>query len=212
MDYKFWFWAILVYAVAQLVQSVWVTLLSVKNSKLSKKIILKHVQSYDLLSQLYNVLKNENIFYREVLDKTKKTRQREIEEGKHAQTVPPLYVVYDELISVCERDSAYTQSTTRFDEFADEFRRFSDDGSWIEAESDSSKWDEKITVDEIEYNSVVRVGFHDGFVTCCLTSEAAEEFIEREKHNLKNPRIFVHGIWRRNLQMVQLGILLGDKD
>lgn len=151
-------------------------------------------------------------------------RQQEILDGKHAWTVPPLYVVYEQTITCCDRKSEMRMSTTLFNESADiEVRFMKECGQeayelWNHEMFKEADFDEEISVPDpenegefIEYTPVVRVGFHDRFVTCCFTRQAAEEFIEREKHNLSNPRIWVHGIERRNIQMVELGQLLGDK-
>lgn len=151
-------------------------------------------------------------------------RQKEILEGKHAWTVPPLYVVYEQTISVCNHRCDIPQSTTLFSEFADILVRFVKESSHYELADHEmfkdSDPDEEITINLDEYNSgedteytaVMRVGFHDKFVNCCFTRQAAEEFIEGEKHNLNNPQIYVHAIMRRNWQLIQVGKLFGDKN
>ena len=145
----------------------------------------------------------------DLINEIKTVRQQEIQENKNAWTVPPLYVVLDVVISVTEHNSDYSQSTSVFD-YQDEYIRADEEGSELEAEENTDKWDETITVEETEYRPVMRKGYHDRFVTICFTRKSAEDFIERERHNLSNPRIYVYGIPRRNIELVELGKLFGD--
>ena len=41
-------------------------------------------------------------------------------------------------------------------------------------------------------------------MTACFTRAAAEEFIERERHNLRDPRIWVDSIPHRSTDMLEL--------
>lgn len=153
-----------------------------------------------------------------IIEETKAIRQKEIDEGKHAWTVPPLYVVYDILISVAPHDSGYQISTSLFD-YSDEFIRAGDEGHEIPAEENKDNgwgWYRPLAVKDPEYDEprqygpVLRKGYHDSFQTGCFTREAAEAFIERERHNLKRPRIYVHAIPDRNVELVEIGKILGD--
>ena len=160
----------------------------------------------------------------DLINKIAFQRQQEILDGRHACTVPPLYVVYQQTYSYASHRSDITLSTTLFDEFADIYVRLvkdcGDDGYELsnhEMFKDSDP-DEEISVaypedpeEIIEFTPVLRMGFHDKFVTCCFTRQAAEDFIKREQHNLTAPKIWVHGIMRRNIEMVELGQLFGDK-
>ncbi len=160
-----------------------------------------------------------------IINEIKTRRQQEIIDGKHAFTVPPLYVVYEQIITCCKHDSDMNMSTTLFNEFADIQVRFvkgcGEDAYELASHEmfKDNEPDEEIFInldknnseEDTEYTPVVRVGFHDRFVTCCFTRQAAEEFIEAEKHNLTNPQIWVHNIKRRNIEMVELGKLFGDK-
>lgn len=154
----------------------------------------------------------------ELIEGIKSVRVQEIKEEKNACTYPPLYVVYDIIESACEHNTDYSQATTLFG-IDDKYIRplLDGEGDFIEAESDTDKWDEEIEhtpegEDEaLTYRPVLRVSHHDRFVTVCFTREAAEWFIKLERHNLKDPRIYVHAIPRRNLQLLELGRLLGDK-
>jgi hypothetical protein len=153
-----------------------------------------------------------------LIDAIKETRIQEIKDEKNACTYPPLYVVYDITETVCEHNTDYTQATTLFG-IDDKYIRplLDGEGEFIEAEGDTDKWDEEIEhtpegeEDALTYRSVLKMSHHDRFVTVCFTREAAEQFIKLERHNLKDPRIYVHGIPRRNVQLVELGKLFGDK-
>lgn len=151
-------------------------------------------------------------------------RQSEIERGLHAYTVPPLYVVYEQVLTCCRYDSDMNMSTTLFNEFADIEVRFVKECGANEYELSNHEMfsgfdkDAEVTVPDpenegefIEYTPAVRVGFHDRFVTCCFTHQAAVEFIKAERHNLTKPDIWVYGIKRRNTEMIELGKLFGDK-
>ncbi len=152
-----------------------------------------------------------------IIDEISATRQQEIEQGLNAFTVPPLYVVLDEVISVAEYDSAFSASTTLFDK-SELYVRADEDGNEIPAEQQvGDNWDHPLPVksdndsDSItQYNPVVKKSFHDRFVTVCFTRQAAEEFIKMEGHNLNNPRIYVFGVPRRNIQLTQIVKLMGD--
>jgi hypothetical protein len=146
----------------------------------------------------------------EIIDKIKHTRQQEIEEGKNAATVPPIYVVLERIFSVCEITSDYSQGTTVFDD-DEEYVRVNSDGDEMPAEQSRDKWREVIAVDEVLYYPVVKKSFHDRFVTVAFTRKAAEDYIEMDRHNLTNPRIYVFGVNRRNIELLELIKLLGDK-
>ena len=154
-----------------------------------------------------------------IIDKINTVRQREIIEEKNACTYPPLYVVYDIIQSACEHNTDYSQATTLFG-IDDKYIRplLDGEGEFIEAESNlTEKWDEEIEhtpegEDEpLTYRPVLKMSHHDRFITVCFTREAAEQFIKHERHNLSDPRIYVHGIPRRNIELVELGKLFGDK-
>lgn len=136
-------------------------------------------------------------------------RKQEIPENKNGYTTNPLYVVYQSAESISSSDD-FQLGTSKFSEYQnDHYRRYTEDGESFICDSDP-EWpkdvdnDEKVTVGEYEYHEVVRCGIHDVFVTVCLTHAAAEAFIEREKHNLKSPRIWVDTIPRRNAEMREI--------
>jgi len=74
--------------------------------------------------------------------------------------------------------------------------------------------DEELIDDKYEYYTTFRPALrrfkHDRFETVCFTRKSAEEFIKMERHNLKNPKIYVHACERRNLEMMEMLKLLGD--
>lgn len=138
-------------------------------------------------------------------------RQQEIIIGVHAMTVPPLYTIYEEVITICEFETGYNQSTTLFEEGKEQYRRYSADGAWIEGDLDEDGYN-SIELEGTKYGPLVRCFFHDKFVTVCFTRDAAELFIKNERHNLSNPRIWVHAIPRRNIELNEIGHLFGDKE
>ncbi len=136
-------------------------------------------------------------------------RKQEIAENKNGYTTNPLYVVYQSAESISSSDD-FQLGTSKFSEYQnDHYRRYTEDGESFICDSDP-EWpkeadnDEKVAIGEYEYEGVVRCGIHDVFVTVCLTRAAAEAFIEREKHNLTSPRIWVDSIPRRNLEMQEI--------
>lgn len=144
-----------------------------------------------------------------MIENIKIQRQQEISNGEHLSTFPPLYVVYDIIETCSEHNSDYTNSTS-FKYNEDEYRRYNNESGWIKAEENTGNWDDIIYVDDVEYNEVLKTSFHDKFITCTFTRVAAEDFIQREKHNLNNPYIFVHHIPYRNIQLIEIGIMFGD--
>lgn len=124
------------------------------------------------------------------IDVIGRERQQEIRDGKHLATFPPLYVVYDQRETCCEPDTGFDQSTSLFDERS-EVKYVEKDDSWEPGEE-------------------LSVSYHDVFVTVCFTRAGAEDFIQAERHNLSNPRIYVHYIPRRNHELVAIGKLFGD--
>lgn len=135
-------------------------------------------------------------------------RKREIAENKNGYTTNPLYVVYQSSCSLSS-DGDFQIGTSKFSEYQnDHYRRYTESGESFISDSDP-EWPadyhaESVTIDDVEYKEVVRCGIHDEFVTACFTRAAAEEFIEREKHNLTSPRIWVDAIPRRSTDMLEL--------
>lgn len=136
-------------------------------------------------------------------------RKQEIAENKNGYTTDPLYVVYQSAESISSSDD-YQLGTSKFSEYQnDHYRRYTEDGESFICDSDP-EWPgdadnhEKVAIGEYEYHEVVRCGIHDIFVTACFTRAAAEAFIEREKHNLTSPRIWVDSIPRRNAEMREI--------
>lgn len=123
-------------------------------------------------------------------------RQIEIANGEHVYTYPPLYVVYEQVETVVEASSNYDQNTTLFD----------DSPKYSTLSEEKEEFDEDTDTDED-----IKICYHDRFVTVCFTRKAAEDFITAERHNLTNPRIYVHSIERRNIQLIEIGKILGDK-
>ncbi len=149
-----------------------------------------------------------------VIEKIKMVRQREIEEGKNLATSFPLYIVYDEIKSYHEGDSDYDVTTSLFSNNRDTYcYAYSYDGDGVEL-TEQEYEDYTPTEDDPpkEKFECVRVGYHDRFITCCFTWEAAEIFIENERHNLTKPRIYVAHIPWRNVQLREIAKLLGDKN
>lgn len=136
-------------------------------------------------------------------------RKQEIAENKNGYTTNPLYVVYQSAESISSSDD-FQLGTSKFSEYQnDHYRRYTESGESFISDSDPD-WPtgadhyESVTVDDVEYKEAVRCGIHDVFVTVCLTLAAAEAFIEREKHNLTSPRIWVDTIPRRNAEMREI--------
>jgi hypothetical protein len=146
----------------------------------------------------------------DIIEKIKTAREKDIAENKMLNTANHIFVVFDVRYSFTEHSSPYEQSSSVFG-YADEFFRCSNEGETIEAEDNTSTWDDTIEINGTTYNSVCRVGYHDKFVTVCFTKEAADKFIESERHNLKTPRIYVEHIPRRNRELRELCKLFGDK-
>ncbi len=135
-------------------------------------------------------------------------RKQEIAENKNGYTTDPLYVVYQSAESISSSDD-YQLGTSKFSEYQnDHYRRYTEDGESFICDFDPEWLEyadfESVTVDDVEYKEVVRCGIHDVFVTVCFTRAAAEAFIEREKHNLTSPRIWVDSIPRRNAGMREI--------
>lgn len=138
-------------------------------------------------------------------------RKQEIAENKNGYTTNPLYVVYQSAESISSSDD-FQLGTSKFSEYQnDHYRRYTEDGESFICDSDP-EWPKDVDNDtavivgdfDAEYQAAVRCGIHDVFVTACLTRAAAEAFIEREKHNLKSPRIWVDSIPRRNAEMREI--------
>jgi len=136
-------------------------------------------------------------------------RKREIAENKNGYTTNPLYVVYQSAESLSSSDD-FQVGTSKFSEYQnDHYRRYTESGESFISDTDP-EWPadadhyEPVTVDDVEYKDVVRCGIHDEFVTACFTRAAAEEFIERERHNLRDPRIWVDSIPHRSTDMLEL--------
>lgn len=136
-------------------------------------------------------------------------RKQEIDENKNGYTTKPLYVVYQSAVSLSSSDD-FQIGTSKFSEYQnDHYRRYTEDGESFICDSDpewpkNASGHESVTVGDYDYGEAVRCGIHDVFVTACLTRAAAEAFIEREKHNLTSPRIWVDTIPRRNAEMREI--------
>lgn len=152
-----------------------------------------------------------------IIEQITKIRQQEINDGLNASTVPPLYVVYDTINSYAEHNTAWSASTSLF-QYEEKYIRVEEygEGNFIEAEkSQWGNWDEPLTVKDTDddlliYEPVIKESTHDRFVTVCFTRKGAEDFITRERHNLKQPRIYVHGVERRNVELIEVVKLFGD--
>lgn len=136
-------------------------------------------------------------------------RKQEIADNKNGYTTNPIYVVYESGESISSSDD-FQIGTSKFSQYQnDHYRRYTESGESFIRDTDAA-WpkdannDEHVTIDDITYQEVVRCGIHDIFVTVFLTRAAAELFIEREKHNLTDPRIWVDSVPRRNLEMREI--------
>lgn len=139
------------------------------------------------------------------MESIKKQRQKEIALGENLSTRNPIYVVYDQIYTVCEHDTIYEQNTTHFS-VKEKFVRHDYNGGEKAAEPYSQKWYDKVG----KWSPVVKKSFHDRFVTVCFTRQAAKDFIEAERHNLTNPRIFVEYAQTRNKELLEVLKALGD--
>ncbi len=156
----------------------------------------------------------------QLIEQIKTKRQQEIANGDNAYTTYPIYVIFETTETVCEYDSEYSQSTTRFSEGSSRYIRVDSDGNEIEVRNRADvdeDWNESITVidgygEECEYGPVLKVSQHDRFVTFTFTREAAEDFIAIDRHNLRNPRIWVDHIPYKNIELTEVCKLLGDPE
>jgi hypothetical protein len=144
----------------------------------------------------------------DIIQITAQQRQSEIKARQSGYTAFPIYVVYETINRYVERDTDYSLGTSVFRD-DDDFVRVSDDGHEIEA--GDGDWDDYTTINDTVYNPVVRKVYHDKFKTVCFTRAAAEEYMQRDRHNLTNPRIYVHSINSDNAEMRKFANLLGDK-
>jgi len=134
---------------------------------------------------------NEN-FYKEVCEK----RAQEIQEGKNRATDLPIYIVYDAKWYIVQGWSNITPALSHkypnweygyYDESLEpESREFCSYDSGMEDPVECSKF------------------YADDFITCCFTLEAAEAFIEAEKHNYSEMYVYVEYAGRRNTQFQNL--------
>lgn len=146
-----------------------------------------------------------------IIEEIKKQRQEEIKKGLNAWTYPPLYVVLDTREIVCEHSTSYSQGVSVFC-YPSEYVRYSEEAcSEIPAKNASEEdWDEPIIANGVEHGPVLKKSYCDRFITVCFTRKAAEEYIERNKHNLRKPGIYVFGAERRNIELIELCKLFGD--
>lgn len=144
------------------------------------------------------------------LNYIRSARQQEIEQGLNAYTYPPIYIVFETIFSICEANSDYSQSTSLFGH-REEFVRYSSEADHFISPENNGDWSSPIEVNGVAYGKVVKKCYHDRFVTVCFTREAAQAYIQRDKHNLTNPRIYVQGINSKNIQLTAIGELFGDR-
>jgi len=144
-------------------------------------------------------------------------RRQEIAEGKNACTRNPLYLVYDTRYFVIENTSGFSPSASVFNNPEEYIRGNVDDFEdfIVVSPSDDDFEEEEVQrahpYEEGEirtYGEVLKKVYYDRFVTVCFTREAAEAFIQADRHNLSNPRIYVDYCHHKNTEM--LGIL-GEK-
>lgn len=73
------------------------------------------------------------------IEEIRERRRREISEGGNLDTASPLYIVYEQIFTVCENDTRYGQLTTVFGD-GGEYVRHDRNGGERLAESDVEKW------------------------------------------------------------------------
>ena len=137
---------------------------------------------------------------RNIIEATKIQRQKEIENGENAITTNPIYVVYDIVTSICE-PSDYSQSSSIFS--------YNDKQMWL-SEYDNDVFED--VEDEDENDRRIQISYHDRFITFAFIRADALEYIEKDKHNLNNPKIFVHHIPNKNQEVLAILDMLGDND
>ena len=81
---------------------------------------------------------------------------------------------------------------------------YTDDAVWVssegEADEQESAWLDKLEQDGRGHVEWHKIGYVDSwkFVTVCLTHQGAQDYIDQNLHNLRNPRIYVDSACRNN--------------
>jgi hypothetical protein len=152
----------------------------------------------------------------DIINNIKTTRQIEILDGKNLATRNPIYLVFQEIYSIASHQSDYQLGRNLRNKQDEYVRYLIDSDSFILANfTNTDNWDDKIEIKnedgEIEkYSEVVKIGYHDRFVSVFFTKESADLFIKQESHKLKNPYVYVEYIGNRNWQLQDLCKLFGD--
>lgn len=120
-------------------------------------------------------------------------RAKEISEGKNLATRQPIYVVLDLIEQYCSGHNDYSLSTNHCGK-----------------ESESGYFDESLDGEDREFSKTdddmdnpieVTRFYTDRIVSFFLTSEAAHEYLEYQKHNLTNSYVYVFYSGYANKQM-----------
>lgn len=121
--------------------------------------------------------------------------QHELKTQDNAITADPLFCVYQKR-RVCGMDADYSEQY-----------------AWIHVDSDYAEADEKQvkTLERYEKRTgealngwrKVYYSEYNQFVTACLTRKGCEAYLDRNRHNLRDPFIYVESMYR-NEEMKEL--------
>lgn len=158
-----------------------------------------------LTAYVLNHLLNDPDYFVEQME----IRKKEIEEGKNALTACPVYVVYDSCANLAMGHQDWPLTTSKLDgredrwgllvrdnagefaEFIVEDELFPDESYYEEANRILENYQDTYEVlDDWDIEEATEF-YVDRFVAVFLTSEAAHEYIDRQRHNMEKPFVFV---------------------
>jgi hypothetical protein len=120
-------------------------------------------------------------------------REKEIEEGKNAATSQPIYVVLDLSENFVSEHSEYTGLTN--------LRGWPMEFGYIDESLDSEYREFSQTDKKMKEPVAVTKFYTDRIVAFFLTSKAAHEYLEYQKHNLHSGYVYVFHSGYRNIEM-----------
>jgi len=144
-------------------------------------------------------------------------RGREIENGDNLSTRNPIYIVYSLRDQYMSGHSDYSPTTNlkgispepgylhRRGDSEEPLFSLNEDGSDLGLEEQEMEDENGLpyTDDEDEPEEITRI-WVDHLEAIFLTSKAAYDYIEYQKHNLSNPYVYVHSGGYRNHEMDML--------
>lgn len=130
---------------------------------------------------------------------------RELRTQDNAATQDPLFCVY-------EKRRVYGVSP----DYTDTFTWVSTDGEGVEADAEESARLDRLSREYTGGRETLedwrRVGYleRDEFVTACLTRKGAQSYIDRNGHNLRQPFVYVRGLYRNEEVLALRRYLLAE--